>query len=69
MRLNGSVEDVVTMCLLCIKYGGACVHIPSPHPHTHTHTHTKNSGIGFFVKIHLLHPDQSKHRLHGINTG
>ena len=38
MRLHGSVEEVVTMCLV-YKIWHLCVHPPPPPPpHTHTHT-------------------------------
>ena len=47
MRLYGSVEEVVTMCLVYKIWGLLCSYSPSPTP-------KKNPGFGCFVKIHLL---------------
>ena len=48
MRLFGSVEEVVTMCLVYKIWRLLCSNPPPP-PHT-----KENPGFGFFVKIHLL---------------
>ena len=44
MRLYGSVEDVVTMCLVYKILQLLCLYLPppphTPPPPTHTHTHT-----------------------------
>ena len=63
MRLYGSVEEVVTVCLvyeirrLLYSYPPLPFPPPPPPPPPHTHTHKKNfffPGFEFFVKIHLL---------------
>ena len=56
-RLYGTVEKVVTMCLVYKIWRLLCSYLPHPKK-------KKNPGFGFFVKIHLL--ESSKLDLNGL---
>ena len=56
MRLYGSVEEVVTVCLVYKIWRILCSYPLSPPPPVSPPPPPpqKNAGFGFFVKIHLL---------------